>query len=80
MVSLTLLLLFHYYVTRRPGQFIYLKIIDFEIKESENNWGYVNDMNYFYTWSRYNSFLDVFDLTLGNNLIPKNNPQNVDKI
>ena len=49
------------------GQFIYLKIIDFEIKESENNWGYVNDMNYFYTWSRYNSFLDVFDLTLGNN-------------
>jgi len=48
------------------GQFIYLKIIDFEIKESENNWGYVNDMDYFYTWSRYNSFLDVFDLTLGN--------------
>ena len=49
------------------GQFICLKFIDFEIKESENNWGYVNDMEYFYTWSRYNSFLDVFDLTLGNN-------------
>jgi hypothetical protein len=48
------------------GQFIYFKIIDFEIKETGSYWYYPDDMDYFYTWNRYNSFLDVFDLTLGN--------------
>lgn len=48
------------------GQYIEFVFIDFEIKERELYLDYDN-MEYFYTWSRYNSYVEVFDLTLTKN-------------